>query len=133
MGAIPAPLNPRPAAKPAPSRSVVAACGPWPAILTFYGPGEQPAHAHAYDQLSVLLAGELSERHGSGILELSSPAVAFKEAGYVHSNSWGRSGALIFSVRSSPEKPLPIANGSVWHEPHHASRIAALAAACMSC
>lgn len=81
----------------------------------------------------MLLAGELLERHGSGTLELSSPAIAFKEAGYVHSNRWGRSGALIFSVRSSPERPLPISNGGVWHQPLHANRIAALAAACMTC
>ncbi len=71
------------------------------AALVYYQPGVvQPAHAHDYHQLSFVLCGELLEQ-GAGARqsrEVLLPSVGVKPAGFVHANTYGRRGTLLFAL-----------------------------------
>lgn len=71
------------------------------AALVYYQPDVvQPAHAHDYHQLSFVLCGELLEQ-GAGARqarEVLLPSVGIKPAGFVHANTYGRRGTLLFAL-----------------------------------
>jgi AraC-like DNA-binding protein len=74
------------------------------ASLTHYREGSQGLHTHGEDQLSYLLFGEVREHVAGREHDLLAASRSFKPAGLSHSNSWGRGGALMFSLSASPGK-----------------------------
>jgi AraC-like DNA-binding protein len=67
--------------------------------LTHYvGGGGQARHSHDFAQFSFLLAGRMAETLEGRDFSLDAPSAGFKPAGSIHSNRWGKEGALVFSV-----------------------------------
>jgi AraC family transcriptional regulator len=75
------------------------------AILTYYPPGLlQPPHKHGASQLSFLLAGSLWETANGCDVELDTAHVCRKPGGTVHSNRFGKNGALLLSFHFKCEE-----------------------------
>jgi AraC-like DNA-binding protein len=72
--------------------------------LSYYGAGlAMPAHSHDFHQVSFLLGGGLSERHGGAAREMHQQGIGVKPAGFAHDNRYhDRDGALILSVNFRP-------------------------------
>jgi AraC family transcriptional regulator len=68
--------------------------------LTHYAEGEsQPRHVHDHTQVSFLLAGGIAETIGSRRHEVRTAGACVKLAGVDHENIWGRTGALMLTVK----------------------------------
>jgi AraC-like DNA-binding protein len=64
----------------------------------------QPRHRHEYSQLSFLLAGSMQEDLNGAEYHLHGSGIGFKPAESWHSDVWGESGALIFSLRMNCDR-----------------------------
>jgi AraC family transcriptional regulator len=104
------------------------------ASLAYYPSGAQAPHGHDYDQISLLLTGEMREESGGWEADLCRTAIGFKPAGTRHSNCWGPDGALFFSLKLAPGAcPPELAPRRGWSAPAAAAELRRLARACLTC
>jgi AraC-like DNA-binding protein len=64
----------------------------------------QPRHRHDYAQVSFLLAGSMEECLRGTEYRLHGAGVGYKPPGSWHADAWGESGALIFSLKLTPDQ-----------------------------
>ena len=75
------------------------------AALSHYPSGAaQPRHRHEYSQLSFLLAGSMQEMLLGDEYQLLGSEIGYKPAESWHSDIWGESGALIFSLKLTRDR-----------------------------
>ena len=75
------------------------------AALSHYPSGAaQPKHRHEYSQLSFLLAGSMQEMLLGDEYQLVGSGIGYKPAESWHSDVWGESGALIFSLKVTHDR-----------------------------
>ncbi len=69
------------------------------ARVSWYAPHEHmQRHAHDCHQLSLLLLGTLAEQTPQGEERLALPALGVKQAGVMHANDYGPTGALMLGI-----------------------------------
>ena len=80
--------------------------------LTHYAAGQaQHRHVHDHTQVSFLIAGEIQETIGRRCHEVEGGGSCVKLAGVDHENLWGRTGALMLSVRLKDADAAVLAEG----------------------
>lgn len=83
------------------------------ATITFYPPGAvHRRHAHEFDQVSLLLLGDMSETIERREFDIAGPSLGFKPAGFNHSDVYGPNGALILAINLRCCRPRLAANDS---------------------
>jgi AraC family transcriptional regulator len=87
------------------------------AYLAYYPPRlKQPEHEHACSQLSILLAGSLTECVKGRCHEAGPAQVSAKPKGTVHADEYGPGGALLLSFNFRCEETALVAlNDQSWH------------------
>ncbi len=85
--------------------------------LCYYQSEEQMRpHSHDVHQISFFMCGGMYEKSRSRELEVFSPSIGIKPAGFIHANQYNQLGSFILSLNINPEcdNQLPI-DISDWH------------------
>ena len=105
------------ATQPIMARAVRGSPGTLLTLTHYAAGGHQPRHVHDHTQVSFLLAGGIAETIGRRCHEVRTIGACVKPAGVDHENRWGRTGALMLTVKlaATETDDLAAVPLAAWH------------------